>query len=401
MTNNFVSTTEYAIRLGLSRMQVNRLVRMGKIPAKRLGKRWMIIDKGDNLNQIGMEKTTSLQKWNKIIREELKKSLNIEESKDRELIYARLHGLGLPHERNLAFGFGKFPTKDEFDIAVNRLGLPYWISAVPDPAYNHLNRVSKLRLYEINAGWEFINDLPEKEHYKVIVCQYADEPVFKGTAMITPLGNGMAEFVTGDRHYILTRGFTLTDPMLFDQKMIRRFSRTVSVPKQKKLFNLMRGIYGHMEFQYGTIEGKKEITFFDYNDEEGYLQIGEIWEDLIRYFKRAKKTNHKTIYGLPASLGKAEGRCVVVHHETTGMFNEIKKGDILVADTTTPEMTPIMSKVAAILTDLGGVTSHAAIVCRELEIPAIVGCKDATAKLRTGDIVRVDADKGVIEILDK
>lgn len=54
-------------------MQVNRMIRAGKLPAKRMGNRWYILNNGESLNQIGMEKTTSLQKWIKIIREELKK----------------------------------------------------------------------------------------------------------------------------------------------------------------------------------------------------------------------------------------------------------------------------------------------------------------------------------------
>ena len=81
------------------------------------------------------------------------------------------------------------------------------------------------------------------------------------------------------------------------------------------------------------------------------------------------------------------------------MFVKIEKGDILVSDTTTPDMTPYMEKVSAIVTDLGGVTSHAAIVCRELKIPAIVGVGNATERLRDGDYVRLNADQGQIEIL--
>jgi pyruvate,water dikinase len=143
------------------------------------------------------------------------------------------------------------------------------------------------------------------------------------------------------------------------------------------------------------------VTFFDYNDEEAYIEIDDIWKNLTSYFKSHKVKAKDKLYGLPASPGKASGKCVVIHHETAGMFNEIKKGDILISDTTTPDMTSIMGKVSAIVTDLGGVTSHAAIVCRELKIPAIVGVRYATQTLRTGDKVRVDADKGEITILQK
>lgn len=400
MTNGkFLSPREYAQKVGISKMQVIRQIKAGKIPAQKVGRDWAIpVDPG-TINQIGLEKTTSLQKWNKIIKEKFQKGLKIEESKDRELVYSRLHGLGLPHERCLVFQLKKFPSRHDFEVAIGRLGFPYWISAVPNPKMANLNRLSKLRIYDLKTGWSFINHLPEKEDYKIIVSQYADNPEYKGTALISRSGLGIAEFITGDRHYIMTRGFTLTDPMIFDQDSILRFSKTISPASQKKLYWLLRGIYGHLELQYGTIDRKKSITFFDYNNEEAYIEIEEIWSDLVAYFKQKKRKLKRFLYGLPASPGNAVGRCVVLHHESAVMFEKVEKGDILISDTTTPDMTSLMEKVSAIITDLGGVTCHAAIVCRELNIPAVVGVGDATDRIRTGDLVRVDAGKGEIEIL--
>jgi excisionase family DNA binding protein len=395
----FLSPREYAARHGVSKMQVTRLIKVGRIPALKVGRDWAIPVDIESVNQIGLEKTTSLQKWNKIIKEKFKRSLRIEESKDRELVYSRLHGLGLPHERCLVFQLGRFPSRYDFEVAVGRLGFPYWISAVPDPKLGHLDRLSKLRIYDIKVGWLFINHLPEKENYKIIVSQYPDNPEFKGTALVSRSGLGIAEFITGDRHYILSRGFTLTDPMIFDQELIRRFSKTIPPAKQKKLYGLLRGIYGHLELQYGIIDHKKSITFLDYNDEDAYIEIEEIWADLVAYFRQKKRKLKRFLYGLPASPGKAVGRCVVVHHESAAMFEKVERGDIIISDTTTPEMTSLMRKVSAIVTDLGGITCHAAIVCRELKIPAVVGVGQATDRLRTGDKIRVDADKGEIEIL--
>ena len=80
-------------------------------------------------------------------------------------------------------------------------------------------------------------------------------------------------------------------------------------------------------------------------------------------------------------------------------FDEIpkmQKGEILVASMTRPEYVPAMKKAVAIVTDEGGLMSHAAIVSRELGIPCIVGTKIATSTLKTGDIVEVDADKGIV-----
>lgn len=380
-------------------MQVIRLIRAGKLTAQRVGRSWLIAEEPKISSLVNFNKTSSLQKWNKILKTKLKKSLKIEAEKDREIIYSRLHGLGLPHERCLAFPQGKSPSKDEFKIAVGRIGLPYWISAVPDQGISYLNRQAKLGVYDAKTGWKFINRLPEKDKYKIIIMEYPKETDFKGTVLISPAGKGMAEFVTGDRHYILSRGFTLTDPMLFNQEKIQRFSKTISPNKQKKLFNLVKGINGHLEVEYGKFNGHRQLLFFDYNEEKAYVEIDQVWEDLTGYFKGKKKKKGKYLYGLPASPGKATGQCLILHHESINMFEKVKKGNILVADTTTPEMTPLMKRAAAIVTDLGGVTSHAAIVCRELKIPAIVGTRNATEHLRTGEKIKVDADKGKIKIL--
>jgi phosphoenolpyruvate synthase/pyruvate phosphate dikinase len=399
MADTYLSTSQYANSHGISKMQVIRLIRAGKIVAQRVGKAWMISQTA-NSNQIEYEKTESIQKWNSIINTKLHKNINIEKSKDREIIYSRLHSLGLPHERSIVFQLDKFPARHEFDVAIGRIGLPFWISAVPDPNKSYLNRLTKLGIYSNDSGWNFINKIPHKESFKIIISQYPEDTLFKGTLLISEKGNGIAEFITGDRHYIMTRGFSLTDPMVFNQDKILHYSKTITPSKQKHLYNLVRGIKGHLEVEYGKINKKNTLLFFDYNEEEAYTEVEAIWNDLQAFFSQRKRRNREFIYGLPASSGCATGKCVVVHHETIGVTNNVNKGDILVSDTTTPEMTPLMGKVAAIITDLGGVTSHAAIVCRELKIPAIVGTKIATEKLRTGMKVRVNADKGEIEILE-
>ncbi|TKJ17947.1 hypothetical protein CEE44_04730 [Candidatus Woesearchaeota archaeon B3_Woes] len=103
------------------------------------------------------------------------------------------------------------------------------------------------------------------------------------------------------------------------------------------------------------------------------------------------------IPGVSASLGKVKGIVRVVPDvSNVKVFN---KGDILVASMTRPEYTSLMKKAGAVVTNEGGVTCHAAIVSRELNIPCIIGTKIATKVLKDGDLVEVDADKGVIKKL--
>ena len=100
------------------------------------------------------------------------------------------------------------------------------------------------------------------------------------------------------------------------------------------------------------------------------------------------------VKGQGAAPGIASGRVVIIRDvKDTG---SVKEGDILVTRMTNPDMVPAMRKVAAIVTDEGGMTCHAAIVSRELGTPAVVGTKNATNVLKNGQLVTVDGEKGLI-----
>lgn len=78
-----------------------------------------------------------------------------------------------------------------------------------------------------------------------------------------------------------------------------------------------------------------------------------------------------------------------------------RDGDILVTDMTTPDFVPLMKSASAIITNVGGITCHAAIISRELKKPCIIGTKIATKVLHDGDLVEVDADNGVVKIIKR
>ena len=117
------------------------------------------------------------------------------------------------------------------------------------------------------------------------------------------------------------------------------------------------------------------------------------------------KSNAKIIKGQIANPGRIEGTVKVIRTIFSDNIKEeikkIKNGDILVAATTGPEIITACRKAGAIVTDEGGITSHAAIVSRELKKPCIIGTKIATKVLKDGDLVEVDADQGVVKILKK
>jgi|GEM_PF-4639991 len=103
------------------------------------------------------------------------------------------------------------------------------------------------------------------------------------------------------------------------------------------------------------------------------------------------------IIGYAAQLGKARGRVKIVNRVSD--FQDFKAKDILVASMTRPEYVPVLNKCAAIVTDEGGLTCHAAIIAREMKKPCIIGTKIATKILKDGDIVEVDAEKGIVRVI--
>lgn len=117
----------------------------------------------------------------------------------------------------------------------------------------------------------------------------------------------------------------------------------------------------------------------------GVVCDGALAED-IREFK-----------GSVASTGMARGivRLVLLKQQV----GELLEGEILVTEMTNPDFVPAMKKAAAIITDEGGVTCHAAIVSREMHKPCIIGTKIATKVLKDGDEIEVDAEKGIVRIL--
>jgi phosphohistidine swiveling domain-containing protein len=132
---------------------------------------------------------------------------------------------------------------------------------------------------------------------------------------------------------------------------------------------------------------------------ENKLVLGEEARSIIEKISAIDAGGTMDIKGSIANKGKVVGRVRKIFMEKD-MKNFIS-GEILVTTMTRPEWLPIMKIAAGFVTDAGGVLSHAAIVSRELDKPCIIGTKIATQVLHDGDLVEVDADKGVVRIIKK
>jgi pyruvate, water dikinase len=102
--------------------------------------------------------------------------------------------------------------------------------------------------------------------------------------------------------------------------------------------------------------------------------------------------------GMAASPGVVEGIARVVGGAED--LDQIRQGEVLVTRITAPSWGPVFGRIAATVTDIGGMMSHAAIVCREYGLPAVTGVGSATTAIRTGQRVRVDGNNGTVTILD-
>ncbi len=134
------------------------------------------------------------------------------------------------------------------------------------------------------------------------------------------------------------------------------------------------------------IQENKEYKVITGDEAEKFLKNNVLEE---------KTENNNVIKGQVAQPGNVKGRVKLVFGPQHN--NKVKEGDILVAPATSPQFLPAMERAAAFITDVGGITSHAAIVARELKKPCIVGTKSATRMFKDGDLVEVDATKGIIK----
>ncbi len=125
-------------------------------------------------------------------------------------------------------------------------------------------------------------------------------------------------------------------------------------------------------------------------------QVAKQWFDQNVAVETVKK-NLKELTGQIAYSSKSKVYGTVKLINTTADMKKFNPGDILVSIATTPEIVPVMKKASAILTDIGGMTCHAAIVSRELKIPCIVGLKVATRLLKDGDKVEIDTVYGIVK----
>ncbi|OGB74555.1 hypothetical protein A2V68_03060 [candidate division Kazan bacterium RBG_13_50_9] len=144
-----------------------------------------------------------------------------------------------------------------------------------------------------------------------------------------------------------------------------------------------------------TLRARNQLAVLSYANSRYALAAGQKARQIMRQLQTIKKT--AKITGTASVPGRAKGIVQVI--SKIADLKKFKPGRILVTPMTRPTFNPALKKAKAIITDEGGLLCHAAILAREFNIPCIIGTKNATRVLKDGDLVEVDADKGIVKIL--
>jgi len=169
--------------------------------------------------------------------------------------------------------------------------------------------------------------------------------------------------------------------------------------RYQELLDILNGDYSLTREE---LDERAELVFFGILDGEEVLWSGRDAARKIKELVPEIDQAATELKGQIAMRGHVTGVCQVFKwdaEDPAGEIEEMPEGAILVAGQTRPQLMPAIRKASAIVTDEGGITSHAAIVSREFGIPCVIGTKTGTKVFNTGDLLRVDANKGVVKKL--
>ena len=348
----------------------------------------------------------SLTEWLEDIKHEYAEAIRREDNEKRERLKVLNEIIGLPYDRPTQFEALDLANKTtSFAAYLKKNGQePCALRLIPNE-----DGLPKLRMRGKSV----------KDAYKWFKQQDIDPSKYRAdfmphppdyswaTIFIVNKHGAQGEIIWGGHHQ-LTQGFhDKNAPMIFrydftswvidpfDEKALSYLKNLVTrlyVTDSKKRHELEHKL--NASFSYNYLEGYFETTdsslgtwFIDYSPKLGEMYAGTIIKPSLK--------GVGLISGLIGSPGKAEGPVQIVHSNDLSI--KFEQGSVLVCEVTTPDYVPLMLQAAAIITDQGGILSHAAIVARELKKPCIVGTGNATKKLKSGQTVFVNADLGIVE----
>ncbi len=190
-------------------------------------------------------------------------------------------------------------------------------------------------------------------------------------------------------------------------RFLQEFSRRKKVSLDKWYYLTPKETWavlvGALRFPHRDVKArqKRMLVVVDYNDYR--IFTGRVAEKFYRIYRTNYKSDKdrevKGIVGSRGQPGILRAKVQILH--SPSQVKTFKKGRVLVAELTSPDYIGAIRKASAIVTDHGGLTSHAAVVAREFNIPCIVGTKNATQAFSSGDLIEIDSNTGVVRRVKK
>lgn len=199
------------------------------------------------------------------------------------------------------------------------------------------------------------------------------------------------------RRYAQLRNFFYLDLMM--EEIARRLNcsewQIRNLLPEEVLASLDAGVVPH------EAESRCNGCIYCALDGKSFVMAGEIVPLLLREMEKGtmQQRNRKVLKGVVACRGRVSGTCKIVIRANDAAVEDFGKGRILVSHSTDPDLLNLLKVAGAVLTEQGGVTSHAALICRELGIPAVVGIRGLLDNVADGDTLEVDAEKGEVRIV--
>ncbi len=347
----------------------------------------------------------SLTEWLEDVKHQYVDAIRAEDNDKRERLKVLNEVINLPYDVPVQFQASDlaFRTPEFLEYLENNGNEPCALRLIPKA-----DGLPKMRMRgkSVKDAYKWFQDQDiDPDNYLADFTPHPPDYSW-ATIFIVNQHGAQGEIIWGGHHQ-LTQGFHDGDPPMvfrydfqsweidpYDEKALSYLKNLIprllvlDSKNRHELEDRLNASFSHnyLEGYFETTDSSLGTWFIDYSP-----TLGQIYADTI--FK-AKPKGGGIASGLIGSPGKAEGRVKIVHQNNLDVSFE--QGSILVCEMTTPEYVPLMLQAAAIITDQGGILSHAAIVARELKKPCIVGTGNATKVLKDGQHVFVDATIGVV-----
>ena len=354
----------------------------------------------------------SLTEWLEDIGHADTEAIRSEDNDKRERL-AILHDIiGLPFDRPVQFTASELSSLSQnFNEYLNNHGEDLCALRLI-PLKSNLPKL-RMRGKTVAGAYEWFKTLDiVPENYRADFL--GQEKVSHWATVFIVNRHGIHGEVIYGKHFQLTQGFHETDtPKVFHYdfktwtmspsneialRHVQKLAKYLQVRDIKKRTEVVARLGGtffrnYLEGYFETVDSEDFGTWFlDYSP-----SLGKLYGDVVIQDETLPAT--AVVRGHTGSPGKAEGKVRIVDvGELEDPSIDFPDGSVLVCHVTTPQFVSLMQKAAAIVTDQGGILSHAAIVARELKVPCIVATGNATKRLKNGQLVSIDADNGLVAL---